>query len=403
MAAHKLLIVNHAVEMGGAERVLVRLLDSLDREVFEPALACPVEGPLTEEMAARGIRIHLGYPTPRLLGIKRRSLGRNRLAVAAYPYDMARTVVGLSRLIGGERYDLVFTNSAKADIYGSIAGRLAGRPVVWRLHDIVAPDAFNRLNMMLFRVCATLFATRVLAVSEAVRVALVARGVKEDKVKVVYNGIDMEIDGISFDRGETREQWAIAADAPLAGMVGRLVDWKGPDRFLQAAALVAAEMPRARFMLVGDAIFGEASYMDGLKELTSGLGLDERAVFTGFRDDVPDIMAALDLLVHSSIQPDPLPTVLIEAMALGVPVVAADGGGVREIVEDGVTGLVVPAGNVEEMARAMVRILSDPSKAKVMGDRGRGRAAEIFNVKMTTRHMEHELLDAMGEREEDQR
>jgi glycosyltransferase involved in cell wall biosynthesis len=397
LAAHRLLIVNHAVEMGGAERVLVRLLDRLDRELFEPALACPVEGPLTEEMAARGIRVHLGYPAPRLLGIKRRSLGRNRLTVAAYPYDMAHTVVGLARLIAGEGYDLVFTNSAKADIYGSIAGRLAARPVVWRLHDIVAPDAFNRLNIMLFRICASLFATRVLAVSEAVRVALVARGVKENKVRVVYNGIDMEKDGISADRGAMREEWGIPAGAPLAGMVGRLVDWKGPDRFIEAASLVAGEMPQARFMLVGDAIFGEASYVDGLKELTSGLGLDERVIFTGFREDVPDIMAALDLLVHSSIQPDPLPTVLIEAMALWVPVVAADGGGVREIVENGVTGLVVPPAKVDEMARAMVRILSDPTEAKAMGEKGRERAAEIFNIEMTTRRMEDELLDALGE------
>ncbi|MBC7231507.1 MAG: glycosyltransferase [Actinobacteria bacterium] len=402
MAGFKVLIVNHAVEMGGAERVLLRFLDTLDRGLFEPALACPHRGPLVEAAEERGLKVHLGYPVPRLLEIRRKSLGGSPLSRLAYPYDMARTVTALARLVRDEGYDLVLTNSAKADIYGSLAGRLAARPVVWRLHDIVDYDAFSVLNVLLFTTFAGLFAARVLAVSGAARDALTARGVRASKVAVVHNGIDVRRLASSYRRSLSREKLAeefgIAPEAPLAGLVGRLVDWKGPDRFIAAAAGVARELPAARFLLVGDAIFGEASYVDELRAQTRRLGLEERVVFTGFREDALEITAGLDVLVHASLLPDPLPTVLIEAMAMGVPVVAADAGGVREIVEDGVTGRLVPPGEVEDMARAMIALLSDSGTATAMGERGRERALRLFEIERQCRLFEEELLSVLRER-----
>lgn len=392
MAEYRLLVVNHAVEIGGAERVLLRFLERMDRALFEPALACPHAGPLTEEAEKLGIAVHLGYPSARLLEVKRKSLGASRLSMLAYPYDMAVTVVRLASLVRRNGYDLVLTNSAKADIYGSLAARLAGRPVVWRLHDIVDRAAFSRLNILLFRIFASFLASRVLAVSRAVRDALMARGVRADKVVAVYNGIDIEGLRGEADRETARAEWGLAAEVPLAGMVGRLVDWKGPDRFIAAAALAGSELPQARFMLVGDAIFGEKDYVQELKAMASRLDLDERMIFTGFREDALEVMAGLDVLVHASLLPDPLPTVLIEAMALGLPVVAADGGGVREIVEDGVTGLVVPPGDVRAMSDAVVKILSDRAGARDMGEAGRERASSLFDIGGQSRRLEQELL-----------
>lgn len=400
MAEHKLLIVNHAVEMGGAERVLLRFLDAMDRDLFEPALACPHPGPLVEATEERGITVHLGFPTPRLLEVRRKSLGGGRLSRLVYAIDTMRTASALARLVRAEGYDLVLTNSAKADIYGSLAGRLAGKPVVWRLHDIVDYDAFSRLNVMLFSGFATLFAARVLAVSGAVRDALASRGVRKEKIAVVYNGIDVNGLASAYNRDSSRkklaEEFGIEVDAPLAGLVGRLVDWKGPDRFLSAAAEVAQELPDARFLLVGDAIFGEASYVDDLNKQALRLGLGGKAVFTGFRENALEITAGLDALVHASLLPDPLPTVLIEAMALGVPVVGSDAGGVREIIEDGVTGMVVPPGDVEAMARAMLRLLSDPDEARSMGEAGRERALRAFEIGRQCRLLERELLAVLG-------
>ncbi len=396
MARYRVLIVNHAVEIGGAERVLLRFLERMDRELFEPALACPHPGPLTGEAAALGLDVHLGYPATSLLQVKRKSLGESRLSALAYPYGMARTVFGLARLVRGGGFDLVFTNSAKADIYGSLAARVAGKPVVWRLHDIVDSDAFNRLNITLFRAFATLFATRVLTVSWAVRDALAALGVSGDKIAVVYNGIDLEGADTRSQRAGVRKEWGLAEGALVAGLVGRLVDWKGPDRFLEAAALVAERIPEARFMLVGDAIFGEADYVDGLKEMAARLGLGDHVIFTGFQEDALRVMAGLDVLVHASLLPDPLPTVLIEAMALGLPVVAADAGGVREIVRDGVTGMLVRPGDVKAMSKAIRALLSDSGKAVEMGAAGRERARELFDIERQARQLEEEMLSMLS-------
>lgn len=391
MAGYRLLIVNHAVEIGGAERVLLSFLSRLNHDVFEPGLACPHRGPLVEEAEAMGVRVHLGFPSRRLLLVRRKSLGENRPAVLLYPLDFVSTAVGLARLIRREGYDLVLTNSAKADIYGSLASRLARRPVVWRMHDIADRQAFSRLNLLLFRVFASLFADRVLAVSEAVRRALVDLGVPEKKLVTVHNGVDTKVRP-SKEKEEVRRQWGLPPNAPVAGLVGRLVDWKGPDRFIAAAAEVIKEVPEARFMLVGDAVFGDRAYLDGLREMVRDLGLEDRVIFTGFRDDVLEIMGALDLLVHASLLPDPLPTVLLEAMSLGIPVVAADGGGVREIVEDGITGRVVPPGEVEPMAEAVSWILSHPRERKEMGEAGRRRVSERFELETRCREMEAELL-----------
>jgi glycosyltransferase involved in cell wall biosynthesis len=189
-----------------------------------------------------------------------------------------------------------------------------------------------------------------------------------------------------------REEWGIPADVPLAGMVGRLVDWKGPDYFLRAAALVAEDLEEARFMLVGDALFGERAYVEELKALVRELGIEERVVFTGFREDVEDVMGCLDLVVHASVLPDPLPTVLIEALGMGLPVVATEGGGVREIVENGECGLVVPPRDVGAMAEAMKTLLRDGELAARMGEEGRRKVQATFDPEVTSRELQEELL-----------
>lgn len=395
MGACRLLVVNHAVEMGGAERVLLDFLRLLDRERFEPGLAVPHRGPLVEAAEALGVRVHLGFPSWRLLGIRRKSLGGDWKAVALYPVDFLLTVLRLAVLIRREGYRLVLTNSAKADIYGSLAGRLAGRPVVWRFHDLVSPETFSRLNLWLLRTCAVLFARRVLAISGAVRDALLAQGVPREKVRVVYNGTEIRGDAGEMRR-EARRRWGITDDQPAVGLVGRLVEWKGPDVFLRAAARVAESFPQAVFFLIGGAIFGREDYPEELRELSRSLGLEGKVVFTGFLKDPLPLMAGLDCLVHASIEPEPLGMVILEAMSLGLPVVAADGGGVPEVVEEGRTGLLVPPGDPEALARAVCWMLSHPEERKEMGERGKRRVEEAFELRVRCKEMEEQLLSLPG-------
>ncbi len=398
-SARKVLLVNHAVEMGGAEKVLLRFLDCMDREAFSVALAAPASGPLTDEMERRGIPVHYGFPRPRLLEVRRQSLGRNRMAQLLYPWDMVRTVLGLARLIRREGYELVYTNSAKADIYGTLAGRLAGRPVIWRLHDIVDTDAFSRLNVGLFVHAARRGAFEVLAVSEPVRQALIARGVPGDKVVTVHNGVDPAEIRTSRSRDEVRAEFGLPAGAPVAGIVGRVVDWKGQALFIEAAARVSEALSEARFLIVGDAVFGEKEYVDNLQARTRELGLNDKVVFTGLREDIPDLMNAMDVVVHASLLPDPLPTVILEAMTCSKPVVAPEAGGVPEMVVAGETGLLFPAGDESALAEVMLVLLSDGEKARAMGKRGRDRILSEFDAGRLARAIEAEWSKALAEKE----
>ncbi len=393
----RVLVVNHAVELGGAEKVLLRLTDHLLARGFELGLACPSEGPLPEEMRKRGVRVHLGLPHPRLLRIRRKSLGGGASALL-YPLYFALSVARLVSLIRREGYQLVLTNSVKADIYGSLAGKIIGRPVLWRFHDIPDRQAFSRLNLFLIRTFASLFADRVLVVSEAARRAFLSLGIPVGKVRTVYNGLDPRREVAMTDPSSVRKALGIPQGSPLAVWVGRVVDWKGPDRFVAAAAEVAERMKEARFLVVGDALFGDRDYIEGLREEVARRGLDDKLKFTGFRDDALSILAASDVLVHSSMLPDPLPTVILEAMALGKPVVAFRGGGVEEMVVSGRTGLLVDAGDTEGLARAMERLLSSPEEAAEMGRRGAERFQELFTVDSTYRVIGDELrlLARMG-------
>lgn len=385
----KVLVVNHAVELGGAERVLLRLADHLLSRGFRLGLACPHDGPLAGEMRKRGVPVHLGHPSRRLLRIRRRSLGKG-ISVLLYPLDFLVSAARLAFLVRREGYGLVFTNSVKADIYGSLAAKLAGRPVVWRFHDIPDRRAFGRLNLFLIRLFSRLFADRVLTVSKASARAFRELGLPEPKLRTVYNGLDLD-EAAPPDPVRVREELGIPADAPLAAWVGRVVDWKGTDRFVEAASLVAERLPEARFLVVGDALFGERDYLEKLKDEVIQRGLDDRILFTGFRDDALRIIGASQLLVHSSLLPDPLPTVIVEAMALGRPVVAFRGGGVDEMVVPGETGHLVEPGDVEGLARAMERLLSRPEEAREMGQKGAERFRELFSVDSTYRVIGDEL------------
>lgn len=396
MRPYRLLVVSHVAEIGGAERGIIRKLGSLDRAMFEPSFACPFEGPLTRELAAIDVRIHTGYPSRALLNIRRSSLGERRLLMLRYPAAFLSSTTLLARLIRCEGYDVVLADSAKADIYATLAGRLARRPVAWHIHDIYKEPTFSRLNLWMLKTLASRFTARIISVSEAAKEAMVALGVPGEKIQTVYNGIDMELLKRTREPAEVRAELGIEPDAPVAGMVGRLVDWKGPDYFIRAAARVAQSVPEARFLLVGAATFGEESYLDGLKRLCVELGIEDRVIFTGFRGDVLDLMKAMDVVVHASVEPEPFGQVLLEAMAAGRPTVATTGGGVSEIIDDGMTGLLVPPADAGALAGAMTSILKDRRKAGEMGKAGRRKVVESFTVSGMSRGLERELLKALG-------
>jgi glycosyltransferase involved in cell wall biosynthesis len=193
--------------------------------------------------------------------------------------------------------------------------------------------------------------------------------------------------------GLTREYlercWVAARSnaIPRIGIVGRIAHWKGQDVFLEAAALLRREGFAAQFLIVGSALFGQDAFERQLRELAVKLRIQEHVEFLGF-SDVPAILRSLDVLVHASRIPEPFGQVIIEGLAAELPVIATDGGGAREIIEDGRTGLLVPMGDARALAGAVAQLLLHPERARSLAAAGREHALAHFTVEKSARRSE---------------
>jgi glycosyltransferase involved in cell wall biosynthesis len=279
------------------------------------------------------------------------------------------------RAIREAEADLVHVNttpgSGKAAI---IAARLAGKPCVCHIRVFHELTAFDRLFVRLV--------DQFIYISRAVADTYVSQGVPRTKGTVVHNAVDLSEFEPCMNVGQVRREFGWTGEERLVGVIGRLDWWKGHEYFLEAMARVSQEIPDLRALIVGkpEASPRNQSYFQMLQSLTKSLGLENRVVFTGFRTDVPRIVQALDVVVLSSSAPEPFGRVVIEGMAAGKAVVATGAGGVLDIIEDGVSGVLVPCKDSVAMADAVLALLSDREKARQMGIAARQRVEEKFTV-----------------------
>jgi len=167
-------------------------------------------------------------------------------------------------------------------------------------------------------------------------------------------------------------------DQPVVGMIGRINWWKGQDKLVECAAALARSHPQVRFVLVGGTFDGDVQLRDSLLAAVAASGLQGRFVVQDFRPDIGNVLADLDVFVLPSTEPDPFPTVVLEAMAAARPVVGFRHGGVCEMVENGVTGILCQPCSVQEMSDAIARLVDDPQLALRLGSAGRARLDRLF-------------------------
>jgi glycosyltransferase involved in cell wall biosynthesis len=373
----RVLFVNHTASLGGGEIALLNLVQELDRRRYMPTVLLFQEGPLAERLRESDIETYVRPLAAGVVNARKDGLGIGSLARGSDLMAAAAFAWRLAAFIKERDIQLVHTNSLKADLIGGLAGRLAGVPVVWHVRDRIAADYLPARVATVFRFLCRVVPNQVIAISEAVRQTVGRRA------RVIYDGtycaplIPQPPIGPSDPQSET---WC--------GLVGRITPWKGQDVFLRAAAEVRRRIPKARFQIIGAALFDEKEFERKVHALAEELALGEAVEFTGFRNDVPDLIAKLDILVHASVTGEPFGQVVIEGMAAAKPVIATNGGGIPEIVVDGVTGILVPMGDHAAMANAMRKLLADPSLAEEMGHAGRKRVEEHFTIQHTARQVE---------------
>jgi glycosyltransferase involved in cell wall biosynthesis len=376
----RVLFFDHTAILSGGEIALLRLVGELDRQKVSPVVVLGADGPLVD--ALRPIAETYVLPLSlRVTGTRKGSLGIKSLLRFREAWSVLSYIWQLIFFIRRNNIDLVHTNSLKSDIIGGIAGRLAMRPVLWHVRDRIDGEYLPQRVVSFFRLLCRTVPHYVIANSFSTLRTLESQegSSKRNRMTVVHDGT--HVGELDRERDHDHQPARI-------GLVGRICSWKGQHVFLRAAAIVHKTYPHVEFAMIGSALFGEREYEAELHRLTKELGLEEFVHFAGFRKDVEAAIAELDVLVHASTIGEPFGQVIIEGMAAGKPVVATDGGGVPEIVQDGDTGILVPMNDAQAMASAISKLLADPNLAKAMGSRGRKRVLQQFTVGHTARKVE---------------
>jgi len=351
------LLVSPGATPGGAERALAGLARRLPEAGFRPLVVLLQRGPFESWLAEAGCPFRV-MPA-----------GRGRQVHRA-----AATVLRLGRLVRASGVEAVISNLGKGHCYGGPAA-LAGVPTIMWQQGIPLANRFERAASLVPAAAVVASCDQAVA---AQRHLTPGRRV----VKIPPGCAIEEIEARRGGGGAIRQALGWEG-SPVVGIVGRLERWKSQDVFLRSAAQVAQERPDVRFVVVGGAVLGwEGSYPAELEALARDLpGLAGRVHFAGHQEDVYPWFDALDVVVHASYG-EPFGLVLVEAMALGRPLVATAAGGPVEIVEDGVSGLLVPPGGPGAMARAVLRLLSDPGLAARLGAGARARATRFSDTQM---------------------
>ena len=267
----------------------------------------------------------------------------------------------------------------------AIASFLSRRPLVYHLHDILSLDHFSATNR---RIAVTLAnrAALVIANSQASQDAFIAAGGRKDIVEFVYNGFDLAL--YQQPATDLKQQLGIDKDRFLVGHFSRLSPWKGQHILLEALTSCPENVTA---LLVGEALFGEQDYVQQLHAQVAELKLENRVKFLGFRDDVSSLMAACNLVTHTSTVAEPFGRVIVEAMLCGTPVVATQAGGAQELIESGKTGWLVAPGDAMALAAAINNCIAQPEQSARMAQAANLQAIQRFDVAFINQQIAQKL------------
>ena len=353
-----------SLDLGGAEQVVVDLVKGLSKQDFKPIVCCLSEKGRNASLVEReGVKVFALHKRPKF-----------------DPFLISK----LTRLIRNERIDLIHTHLFTANLWGRIAAKLTGVPVVSSEHGM---DHWRKRFHLALDSWLTPVNKRVIFVSDAVKRFYMNRNHSlNGKSKVIYNGINTLEFQQSFDKETVKESLGLLKTEQVIGTVGRLVPEKAHVDFMEAIQMLKEE----RKDIMG-LIIGEGELLDKLKKQAEKDHLQKHILFAGFRSDLPKVYQAMDVFVLCSLR-EGLPLTALEAMAAGVPVVATAVGGIPEVITDGRDGLLVPPSDSQALAKAISRILSDQELRESLVQNAKQKVHDYFSVEKMV--YDHEKLYA---------
>jgi len=352
---HTVLFVHGITEIGGAERELLVMLERLPRRGYRPIVVCPDGGPLAQELVRLGVETRLAPMPP----------WRKLFVYLKRP----AAVRALRDVIAAVRPTLIHVNDIwwVPQTFRAIAG-LPAVPIVAHVRQEIEPSKATRYELDK--------AALVLPVSRQIQRSLEAGGVRSERLQTLYSGLDMTRVMDQESGLDVRRRFGIPAEALVLGTVANLFARKGYEVVIEALPMIVKTSPVVHYLIVGS---GDADYEMRLRAMVRDLELESLVHFPGFQESVYPCLAAMDLYVHPALM-EGFGIAVLEAMAMRKPVVATTTGGLPEIVQDGETGMLVPPGDADALAKAVSSLLQDPARCRRLGEAGRARVAAHFTV-----------------------
>jgi glycosyltransferase involved in cell wall biosynthesis len=371
----KILLLHSSSDVYGASKIFLGTVQLLKKRNHDVWVVLSEDGPLVKKLASAGATVLMVR-----LGILRRKYF-NPLGIINRIATLLRARKQLQELIRKERIELVYSNTTGV-LAGAFAARNCGVRHIWHVHEIIENPFWLKqlLGHLMNR-----YAVGIIAVSEAVKQSWESV-LPAERITVIQNGIDYS-PYLEHEHTLTKELQLPTA-AIVIGMVGRVHYWKGQSYFLKLAGQLHQKHPSLHFLLAGDAYPGYEYLYQEMQTQIETLQLSDVVHNLGFREDIPAVMQTIDLLLLPSQQPDPFPTVILEAMASAKPVIATQFGGAVEMIDAGITGDLMPADQVDT-AVSVIESWLDKNRLQAAGEAGRKRVLEKFSLEA----WEHKMIN----------
>lgn len=394
---HRVLFLESGAGMGGSSNFLYYLLTYLDKEKFEPFVAfyLPNHGAGTEAIRRLSVPVLFldknpeptrFFPFTLLSGNSRSRLSHKIKVILRVALRMLLVEIPQAwRLLWHLRREhislVVLNNDVHYHVPGVMATKLAKLPCICRKAGGIGEG--RRLKSLLVP-AVDLF----ICVSRATQADQLETAPPPKRVEIVYEGVDIKSFDPSPPSPKVRSELHLPAGKKVIGYVSRFDEGKGHAEFLDAAALVVSQYTNVVFLIVGDEVPPTGAFLKKLQAQAHELKLDDHVIFTGWRDDMPETLSVLDIFVHCpTTWIEGLGIAHLEAMAMGKPTVVSDNGGLPDVVLDGVTGFLVPPGNIQELSAAILRLLRDDELARRLGANARQRAVKEFDIEKNTQKL----------------
>ena len=372
----RILYLHAGAEMYGADKVLLELIKGLDSKEFEAHVILPNDGVLVEALRQVGAQVSvLDYP------ILRRKYF-NPKGILEYLKSYRRYSQKIAQYVRGNGIDLVHNNTT-AVLEGVYLKRKVKLPLIWHVHEIIVkPKAISDfINFLMGR-----YADKIVTVSQAVASHVnQSPFIKEDQVQVIYNGVDNAVYH-PMQASTVRERFAIPEESLVIGMVGRVNAWKGQGDFLEAVTPILEQNPNSIAFLAGSAFSGEEWRVEELESTIAKSSVASQIKRVDYYEHTTELYNMFDIFVLPSTNPDPLPTVVLEAMACGKPVVGYRHGGVCEMVDEGTNGLLATPNQPAELSKAIQELADNTEKREQFGKASVQRQKELFSLQSYIRN-----------------